>query len=51
MALNDLCVVPDSGMLFMANEAPKVLVYYIPVSNNCRLFSIYLKFILIILCY
>jgi len=30
--LNSLCLVPDSGMLFMANEASKILVYYIPVS-------------------
>ena len=30
--LNDLCIFPDSGMLFLANEAPKVLTYYIPVS-------------------
>ena len=30
--LNNLCLVPDSGMLFMANEASKILVYYIPVS-------------------
>lgn len=28
--LNDLCVIPGSGLLFMANEAPKVLTYYIP---------------------
>ena len=28
--LNDLCLLPDSGLLFMANEAPKVLTYYIP---------------------
>ena len=30
--LNDLCVVPKSGMMFMATESPKVLTYYIPVS-------------------
>ena len=30
--LNDMCVVPGSGLLFMANEAPKMLSYYIPVS-------------------
>jgi hypothetical protein len=29
--INNLCVVPNSGMIFMANEAPKMLVYYIPV--------------------
>ncbi|OWF53780.1 nucleolar protein 10-like [Mizuhopecten yessoensis] len=28
--LNDLCLLPESGMLFMANEAPKILSYYIP---------------------
>jgi ribosome biogenesis protein ENP2 len=30
--LNDFCAFPDSGLLFMANEAPKMLAYYIPVS-------------------
>ncbi|XP_064605432.1 LOW QUALITY PROTEIN: nucleolar protein 10-like [Liolophura sinensis] len=29
-ALNDLCVFHNTGLLFMANEAPKVLAYYIP---------------------
>lgn len=28
--LNDLCVVPNTGMLFVANESPKILSYYIP---------------------
>ncbi|XP_041358765.1 nucleolar protein 10-like isoform X2 [Gigantopelta aegis] len=28
--LNDLCQVPSSGLLFMANEAPKIMTYYIP---------------------
>ena len=28
--LNNLCVFPDSGLLFLANEAPKILTYYIP---------------------
>lgn len=27
---NDLCVVPDSGLLFIANEDPKIQSYYIP---------------------
>ncbi|XP_014479583.1 PREDICTED: nucleolar protein 10 isoform X2 [Dinoponera quadriceps] len=27
---NDLCVVPNTGMLMMANEATKMQVYYIP---------------------
>ncbi len=29
--MNNICLVPNSGMIFMANEAPKMLVYYIPV--------------------
>ncbi|GAU95273.1 hypothetical protein RvY_06919 [Ramazzottius varieornatus] len=28
--LNDLCIVPDSGLIFMANEAPKILSYFVP---------------------
>lgn len=28
--LNDLCLVPNSGMMFMANEDKKMLTYYIP---------------------
>ncbi|KAL3882105.1 hypothetical protein ACJMK2_028476 [Sinanodonta woodiana] len=28
--LNDLCMIPGSGVVFMANEAPKVLSYFIP---------------------
>ncbi len=28
--LNNLCLFPDSGLLFLANEAPKILTYYIP---------------------
>ncbi|CAG2114930.1 unnamed protein product [Medioppia subpectinata] len=27
---NDLCVVPNTGMMFVANEAPKILSYYMP---------------------
>ncbi|XP_060521201.1 nucleolar protein 10 [Cylas formicarius] len=27
---NNLCVVPNTGLLFLANEAPKMLTYYIP---------------------
>jgi hypothetical protein len=30
--LNDLCVIQGSGLFFLANEAPKMLTYYIPVS-------------------
>ncbi|XP_006012219.1 nucleolar protein 10 [Latimeria chalumnae] len=28
--INDVCVYPNSGMLFTANEAPKMNTYYIP---------------------
>ncbi|XP_053565657.1 nucleolar protein 10 [Bombina bombina] len=28
--VNDVCIYPNSGMLFTANEAPKMNVYYIP---------------------
>jgi ribosome biogenesis protein ENP2 len=28
--LNDLCVVPGTGMMFLANEDKKVLTYYVP---------------------
>jgi len=28
--INDLCVVRDTGMLFLANETPKILTYYVP---------------------
>ncbi|XP_062591859.1 nucleolar protein 10-like [Saccostrea cucullata] len=28
--LNDLCLLPNSGLLFMANEGQKILSYYIP---------------------
>ncbi|XP_005100498.1 nucleolar protein 10 [Aplysia californica] len=28
--LNQLCTYPDSGLLFLANEAPKILTYFIP---------------------
>lgn len=30
-SLNDLCMMPGTGLLFMANEAPKILSYYVPV--------------------
>lgn len=32
VVLNQLCVFPHSGLIFIANEAPKVLTYFIPVS-------------------
>ena len=32
--LNDLCVWPDSGLLFMATESPKMLSYYIPAIGH-----------------
>ncbi|KAK7099871.1 nucleolar protein 10-like [Littorina saxatilis] len=28
--LNSMCLVPESGLIFIANEAPKILTYYIP---------------------
>ncbi|KAH3831940.1 nucleolar protein 10-like [Dreissena polymorpha] len=28
--LNDMCMMPGSGLIFMANEAQKVLTYYLP---------------------
>ncbi|XP_061117850.1 nucleolar protein 10 [Conger conger] len=30
--VNDVCVYPDSGMLFTANEDPKMSTFYVPVS-------------------
>ncbi|BFY99226.1 hypothetical protein BsWGS_02266 [Bradybaena similaris] len=30
VVLNQLCVFPNSGLIFVANEAPKVLTYFIP---------------------
>lgn len=27
---NDLCIVPNTGMMFMANENKKMMTYYIP---------------------
>ena len=32
--LNDLCAIPNTGMLFIANEAPKIQTFYIPVSTR-----------------
>ena len=32
VGMNDLCLVPDTGLMFMANESPKIMTYYIPVS-------------------
>jgi hypothetical protein len=29
---NGLCLVPNTGMIFAANEDPKIQTYYIPVS-------------------
>lgn len=28
--LNNMCLVPESGLIFIANEAPKIFTYYIP---------------------
>ena len=30
-AINDVCVVPNSGLFFAANEDAKILIYFIPV--------------------
>ena len=30
--LNNMCILPNSGLMFLAHEAPKMLTYYIPVS-------------------
>jgi len=32
--LNQFCLVPNSGMMFISNESPKIQSYYIPVSLN-----------------
>ncbi|XP_014206073.1 nucleolar protein 10 [Copidosoma floridanum] len=29
-AFNDLCIVPNTGLMFIANESPKIQSYYIP---------------------
>lgn len=34
---NDLCLVPGTGMFFVANEDKKMLVYYIPVSQTTNI--------------
>jgi len=31
-ALNDLCLVPNTGMFFAATETQKMLSYFVPVS-------------------
>ena len=42
--LNNLCLVPNSGMIFMANEASKILVYYIPVREFLEIFFFFQLF-------
>jgi len=32
---NGLCLVPNTGMVFAANEDAKIQTYYIPVSTSC----------------
>ena len=32
---NGLCLVPNTGMVFAANEDTKIQTYYIPVSTSC----------------
>lgn len=36
---NNLCVIPQTGMLFIANENTKIQTHYIPVCNN---FNVYI---------
>lgn len=48
--LNDLCLIPGTGMFFVANEDKKILVYYIPV--RLKSFKKYCyQFILDFACY
>ena len=32
---NGFCLVPNTGMIFAANEDTKIQTYYIPVSTSC----------------
>lgn len=32
--INDVCLVPNSGLILMANEAPKMSIYFTPVSTG-----------------
>lgn len=31
---NDLCLIPNTGMFFVANEDKKMLTYYVPVRKG-----------------
>lgn len=35
---NELCVVKDTGLMFIANENVKIQTYYIPVNYNLYLY-------------
>ena len=37
---NDVCMVPNSGLMLMACEAPKLLSYFIPVSQQLSDFEV-----------
>ena len=39
--LNSMCLVPESGLIFIANEAPKILSYYVPVSPVADIIMFY----------
>ncbi|KAJ1512934.1 Nucleolar protein 10 [Coelomomyces lativittatus] len=40
--INDICVVPDSGMVFLATEAPQLGTYFIPVLGTAPSFCTFL---------
>lgn len=46
---NNLCVVPHTGMLFIANENTKIQTHYIPVSSVNLLKYVELLFFLTII--
>ena len=37
--LNDICAYDGSGLIFMANEQPKMQVHYIPSLGEYEIFS------------
>jgi len=43
---NDLCLIPNTGMFFVANEDKKILSYYVPVST---LSTVGINFLLLLL--
>uniref|UniRef100_A0A7I4YPP1 NUC153 domain-containing protein n=2 Tax=Haemonchus contortus TaxID=6289 RepID=A0A7I4YPP1_HAECO len=42
-ALNDFCRYPDSGLIFMANEAPRMLQFFIPSIGTAPKWCSYLE--------